>query len=346
MRGWCGALLIAGLVCVAATPTAFAQTPRPDYTPYRQGTFLTFLNASDGPIGEVPRIGLSFGGRAVRAELDTGSTGIVVAADYVPGYEQMPSLGPGRVTYTSSGRVMLGSWLTTPVILIGRMGATVQTEPMPVLVVTEVRCLEEARDCTPSSQPRGIAMVGIGFAREHDAQSQGTPDRNPLLRIMGAGGGTRRTGYIVTRDGIQVGITAASTQGDFRYIKLARQESIPDWAPTPACISLNGQTPPACGSLLVDTGVPAAFITLPDTQAGDARRMLPDGTSVAVRVGSGEGAFDLYDFTVGGNSPLAPTTVHLRVAPDGAFLNTGFHLLNGYDVLFDAEEGYVGFRRR
>ncbi|CAA0087816.1 Uncharacterised protein [Starkeya nomas] len=333
------ALLVAGLASSAVAQEA------PDYGRYREGLFLRYLNAEPGALDAVPRIGLSFGGEPLRAELDSGSTGIVVAAEFLPGFEQLPSQGPARLTYTSSGRVMLGQWVVTPVSLVGREGASVQTEPMPVLVVTEVQCLDHARDCTPTTSPRNVAMVGVGFAREGDQQNQSTPDKNPLLRIAG-GAGPRRQGYILASEGVHVGLTPANTRGAFRYLKLDRRPDGTDWQATPACVSLRGATPPACGTALVDTGVSVMYMTVPAAQAAGAEGTLPPGTQVAISVGRGEAAFPLYGFAVGDGSPLAPSAIHLRVAEDRTFVNTSFHLLNGYDVLFDGEGGYVGFRQR
>ncbi|WP_428029194.1 hypothetical protein [Ancylobacter sp.] len=337
------ALLIgSGLLFGAGLP-ALAQE-RPDYEPYREGLFLRYLNAEPGEIDGVPRIGLSFGGRPLRAELDSGSTGIVVASEFVPGFEQMPSQGPAKLTYTSSGRVMVGQWVVTPVSLVGREGASVTTQPLPVMVVTEVQCLDYARECRPTMSPRNIAMVGIGFAREGDKQSQSTPDKNPLLHVTG-GEGRRRQGYILSPEGVHIGLTAANTRGAFRYVKLARRPDGADWASLPACIALGGSTLPACGSVLVDTGVSVMYMTVPASQAAGAEGTLPPGTQVAISIGEEGSAFPLYSFAVGDGSPMAPSAVHLRVADNAPpFVNTSYHLLNGFDVLYDGEGGYVGFR--
>ena len=336
--------LATGLLAAAGTIAA-AQNMRPSYDGYREGRFLRYLNAQEGPLTDVPRIGLSLGGRTVNAVIDSGSTGIVVAARSIPNFKTLPSVGEGRLTYSSSGRVMIGQWVITSVALVGRDGERVETEPMPVLAITRVECWRNARRCTPREDPTGIAMVGIGFAREHDHQSQSTPDKNPLLRIAG-GGEERRRGYILSPEGIHVGLTPANTQGDFRYIKLARSSDWPDWAPLPACISIDGQTPPACGTMLMDTGVSAMFITLPPSQAKGQTGSLAPGTEVSIGVGGPADGFHLYRFTVGGNAMVAPSTTHLRVSDRRTFVNTSFLLLNRFDMLYDADGGYVGFRQR
>jgi hypothetical protein len=196
-------------------------------------------------------------------------------------------------------------------------------------------------------------MLGIGFARRHDHQPQSGPDKNPFLNVAAVNGGKAehlRRGYLVTRQGVFVGLTAASTQGDFAYVKLERADE--DWAPTPVCISVNGATPAACGSLLMDTGVTAMYLTVPASQAPDAIRTtrgrsptLVDGTRIAISVPTEASAQALYSFTLGaGGNALAPDGLHLVSLVRPPFVNTSVHFLNGFDYLYDADGGSVGFR--
>lgn len=333
---------IAMVVSALAASTASAAD-KPDYRSTSGSVHLRYLNAGEGEIRAVPRIGLSFGDRVMRAELDSGSTGVVVAAALIPGFDQLPVVGDGRLTYTSSGRVMIGSWVTTPLTLSGADGASVTTEPMPVLAVTSVECLEQSRDCTPNDDPRDIAMIGIGFAREGDRQGQSTPEKNPLLRVSAGSAGK---GYVLGAEGIDVGLDAKVARGDFRFVKLERQQDLPDWKAVPACISVAGASPPACGTMLVDTGVGDMFLTVPPGEAQPGP--LDDGTEIAVLLGDDSASEPLYSFTTGDRSQsMAPARVHLDVSDrKKPFVNTSFHFLNGFDVLFDAEGGWVGFRKR
>ncbi|WP_239025239.1 hypothetical protein [Rhodoligotrophos defluvii] len=335
-------------IAVALPSLRAAADDLPSYADFTDGVFLPYLNAGDGDLTRPPRLGLSLGGRMLAAVVDSGSTGIVVAAAYMPDWQQLESVGEGRITYTSSGRVMSGQWVITPVTVQGADGSSVATTPMPVLVVTEVTCLEHARNCQPNDDPHGIAMIGIGFAREHDAQAQGTPDKNPLLQVAAQEGQKQRRGYILTQRGVHVGLTGANTRGTFRAVKLDRQQTVDDWSPIPACISINGTMPPACGTMLADTGVTAMFLTVPASQAGENEGTLPPGTEVSLLLNSADGApSELYSFTADdGSSPLAPSSIHLRVSPERTFVNTSLHILNGFDVLYDADGGYVGFRAR
>lgn len=341
---------LAGLALLGAAGTAQASAP-PDYRSYRQGTFLRFLDAPAPGTAAVrsPHLGISFGGPVRPILVDTGSTGIVVSASRIPNVEALPG-EPGTLTYSSSGRIMRGRWVSLPVGLWGADGASVTTKPVPVLAVERIDCTPRARDCTPEEAPGHVAMMGIGFGREGDSQAQSTPDTNPLLNRAGDRPEALRRGYVLSREGVHVGLTEANTRGDWRFVSLAPHPTIPgEWQGVPACIALDGQTP-ACGRALIDTGVTGMFLTLPPDRVADAggdglAPGLPPGTRVAVTFPAGNGAPAAgYAFDVGGDAPLAPSRIVLNTTRPKTFVNTGLHALNGFDVLYDADGGLFGFR--
>jgi hypothetical protein len=223
MTGWLrGTLASAGLAAALLRPATFAGAAEVNpYAGYDWSVFLPYLNAptSDGDITASPRLRVSFGGAACDAILDTGSTGIVISASDIPGIDALPAT-PGQLVYSSSGRIMVGRWVTTPVTLEGKDGTRFATKPIPVLAVSRIDCRAKARNCLPEDVPEGIAMIGIGFGREHDGQEQSTPDKNPFLAET-ASGERHRHGYIVTRTGVRVGLTATAAGGDFAFVKLA-----------------------------------------------------------------------------------------------------------------------------
>jgi hypothetical protein len=344
----------AGAVAALVAAPALAASSNP-YDAFDQTAFLAYLNAPDAgaDLTRPPRLRISFGGRSYAVVMDTGSTGIVVSADKIPNIDQLQSLGPGRLTYSSSGRIMIGRWVMTPVTIMGRNGTSIAAAPIPVLAVDRVECMERARRCTPREDPRRISMLGIGFARRGDHQAQSGPAKNPFLQVAtvnGAKAQRLRSGYLVTRAGVFVGLTAANTQGGFAYVKLARAED--DWAATPVCISVNAVTPAACGTLLMDTGVTAMYLTVPATQAPDAMltsngrsQTLIGGTKLTISIPTEASPQAFYNFTVGeSGNPLAPSALNLvsRVRPP--FVNTSVNFLNGFDYLYDADGGFVGFR--
>jgi hypothetical protein len=141
---------------------------------------------------------------------------------------------------------MIGQWVVTPMTITGGNGTRMTTAPIPVLAVTRVECTPDARRCTPNEAPHRISMIGIGFGRRGDRQAQSGPDKNPFLNVTNFNGDGPnvepwRRGYIVTRRGVHIGLTAANTQGDFSYVKLAPAAEGRGWASTPACISVNAQ---------------------------------------------------------------------------------------------------------
>ncbi|WP_424753477.1 hypothetical protein [Methylobacterium sp.] len=350
------AALAFGIAALSTSANPASADERPHYDGFRQGTYLSYLNAGEdgAEITRSPRLGLSFGDEVRPVLMDTGSTGIVVSASRIPGFETMPSR-PGRLTYSSSGRIMIGRWVTLPVTLVGGNGASVTTSPLPVLAVTEIACTNNARACTPETMPGHVAMLGIGFGREGDSQSQSTPDTNPLLNLAPDGRSPARRGYVVTRDGIHAGLTGANTRGGIRFVKLDPHPDIPgEWQGVPVCITVNGQAPGACGRALVDTGVSAMYLTLPTgavdgavTSDDDGRSQFLPGTRLGFTFpGRGSEPAAAYDIVIGDESRLSPGKVTLNTRRPEPFVNTGLRFLNGFDVLYDADGGYFGFRKR
>jgi hypothetical protein len=322
-----------------------------------RGVLLRYLNAppAGADLRAPPHLVLSFGGRQRRAVMDTGSTGIVVSATAIPGIDQLPNLGPGTLTYTSSGRIMQGNWVMTPATITGADGTSITTTPVPVLAVRTISCTATARTCTPRDNPRGVAMIGVGFARKR--APEGGPDKNPFLNVPGTGPDGPRRGYVVTREGVRIGVTDSDMRDDYVTVRLRRDQEGTDWSAAPVCVVINDQTPAACGTVLPDTGLTRMFLALPPDQADKSAipasgtdRTLPPGTKVTISLAPGAPARDgtaQYSFMVGdAANPLAPSRVILVGRGDRpTFVNTGVHLLNGFDYLYDADRGIVGYRR-
>lgn len=345
---------------LAAGPAAAADAPAPDVKAGGTAMFLTYLNAplKNDPILHSPRLGLSInGGRPVRAVLDTGSTGVVVAARLIPDLDRLPVIGPGELTYSSSGRIMRGKWVRVPVTIGGTNGSEVTTQPIPVLAVERVDCTPQARRCRARAAPASIAMIGIGFARQRaDAKPVADPAlqagarvRNPFLNLKTAD--PVRPSYLVTRRGVWLGLTPELLEG-FRFVKLEANAATGDWNALPACLSVDGRTPPACGTALIDTGVTTMYLTLPPAQLADRTLGTTSGQTLArgaeLKVAFGAPGSDLgYAFRAGeGHHLAAPVSIVLVNRTNRVFVNTSVRLLNAFDYLYDAQEGFVGLRPR
>jgi hypothetical protein len=343
-------------VLLAASVAALPGGAQPHDNADGQSIFLRFLNRREpgGYLQNPPHLGLSFGGRQLRAVMDTGSTGIVVSAAAIPNIDRLPNRGPGTLTYTSSGRIMQGDWVVTRVTIAGANGASATTSPMPVLAVRSIACLDNARNCTAREDPRRVAMIGAGFGRRGNREGPPGPEKNPFINLAGTGsdrGGLRR-GYIVSSAGVQIGLTGADPGDGYVTVQLARDDARQDWSAAPACITIDDRTP-ACGTVLPDTGVAGMFLSLPasEEQAAGSNgtdRGLSPGAKVTISLAPGTSAPGAasYSFRVGDvSNPLAPARVTLVGRGDRpTFVNTGVHLLNGFDYLFDADKGIVGYR--
>ena len=353
------ALLAASIVALSgvAQPRDKPQDKSHDKAD-RPGVFLRFLNRGEpGHLQNPPHLDLSFGGRRLRAVMDTGSTGIVVSASAIPNIDRLPSRGPGTLTYTSSGRIERGEWVVVRATIAGANGASVTTLPIPVLAVRSVACLDNARNCTVREDPRHVAMIGVGFGRRGNREGPHGPDINPLLNLAGSGRDGLRRGYIVSSAGVQIGLGAADPGDGYVTEQLARDDAREDWSGAPACIAIDDRTP-ACGTVLPDTGVAGMFLSLPasDEQAAGASGAdpgLPPGAKVTISLAPQASASGTsapgpasYSFRIGDvSNPLAPARVTLVGRGDRpTFVNTGVHLLNGFDYLFDADKGIVGYR--
>jgi hypothetical protein len=227
----------------------------PSITPGNTSVFIPFVNAAPdgGPLPTSPVIAAGFnGGAQIDFTMDTGSTGIVVTPDnFTPPAGQTP-IGPGSITYTSSGIVLQGHYYTTQVNI--GSGSHAATATVPVLLVDSVTCVANARDCTPNDHPTHTAMFGVGFGQEAAGQPFGTPDKNAFLNVTAIpGGGALPTrGYVVTPAGVFLGLTAADTQG-FNLMTLSYDSTYSDWQRAGVSVTVGGST--GRGTVLNDTGV-------------------------------------------------------------------------------------------
>jgi hypothetical protein len=343
----------AGVAAASALAQPAAQTNRGN-------VFLRYLNAPDagGELRRPPNLWLSVGGPRQPAVMDTGSTGVVVSAAAIPNIDQLPRRGPGTLTY-ASGRIMRGDWVLVAVTIAGANGTSLTTKPIPVLAVRSTDCTANAPDCTPGAEPRH-AVIGVGFGRKHHPGGDSGPSKNPFLNAseMDAGKNGLRRGYVVTRDGVEVGLAGASPPAGYATVRLRHDDELGDWSGASACIALNEHMPAACGTVLPDSGSTVMFLTLPpDQQQGIVltgaprpdRRIVGPGTKVTISLvadASARGAVSDYTFAVGDTTnPLTPGRVVLLERGDQpTFVNTSLRLLNGFDYLFDADNGIVGYR--
>ncbi len=374
----CAAVLLASTTLTTqACSQAGPDFQPPDFQPYDQGRFIPFTPwaAGQAPFDGPPTVSLRLDGplgayAPPPVVMDTGSTGVVISAADLPGWspDKAKAYPRGWEFLSSSKRLWVGHWVPTSVAFVDAGGAELARAQVPILVVDiEHKCPGYDVKTSPGTcaapkatinMPKGIAYMGVGFGREGNGQTQGTPQKNPLLNLAAIDGrpiasASYRRGYVVTRDGVHVGLTPANT-GGFRYVKLGQQgpNGAMDWPQAPMQVAAGG-LPAQPGALLIDTGIPTMYLGVADpaalqtqTQTNNNDKsqstVLAPGQTVTITVPTAP--VTTLAFTTGQGDAVAPTQVLVNSPMPTAFVNTGRHALRRVDVLFDADGGWFGLR--
>ena len=369
-------LLLPGLVMPGAASAAGNPLPHP------AGVFLGYTNApaAGRTLDEAPHLRLSVnGGPAVGADMDTGSSGVVVAAANAGAWQHLYITGTSSVSYSSSGKIMNGLKAYATVVVSDAAGHEITARNMPVLLVTGMSCMPDARNCVPGTPVGDVAMIGVGFGRER-SEPIGTNlmNGNPFVHADQTASAGLDQGYVATRTGVQVGVDPATAAEDFSLAGLTPDMMHPgDWM-TPSALIAGGGGAAIAGTMLVDTGYPDMLLTasaaqlagrtqtqcestaqqtpitsngfcsvLKSAQGYSSWSSLAFGTRVAATLPNGTGGVAAqYGIYAGVGSAITPAEIKLTstLAPP-AFVNTGVRFLNGSDYLFDHAKGVVGYRQ-
>jgi len=199
-------------------------------------------------------------------------------------------------------------------------------------------------------------MLGVGYGNYAKSSDTPTTEVNPFLELQAMQDGTARRGYIITRNAITLGLTASDLTS-FKQVALpkptgptAGPAALPgSWERAPGCFALpdhGNQT--RCGTVLFDTGIATMIVGLDPAQRPPTMRdAIPNGTRIRIGIPTFTDSALAYGVTTGAaDDTLAPQgNPAARWSQPGPSLNTGRHLLAGYDYLFDADAGHIGFRK-
>lgn len=287
------------------------------------------------------------GGEPHNFTLDTGSVGIMVAATDIPNFDGKGE--PASLTYSSSGVHLEGVRIMVDVTFADAKspdGKPVVAH-MPVMAVTKRTCLGgkavNAAHCDESA-PIGTHMMGVGFGRSFDAAENQT--RNPFVMLNAMQDGSMRRGYMLTRKGVQLGLSAESVGSGFVFQKLdVRPASAApdfkgprDYVTAPGTFVVNGKAMPM-GTILMDTGLTNMMLAV---AGGPQEGEVPNGTKIGIALLGGRLK---YEVTVGDPAGKAvPRKVNWVNASHGTYVNTGLRALELYDYLYDAEAGFLALR--
>jgi hypothetical protein len=174
--------------------------------------------------------------------------------------------------------------------------------------------------------------------------------------------GIIRQGYVLSKNGITVGLTSANTKR-FSKTKLLKNENskaecgIPNWHMPQMSIAINNQSNTNHGSALFDTGIKNSFITVSDNIYNSLhlkKKKLTDGNTVYFNVtGVDNTPRAKYKVTMGDHDTMQlfeGYTVSLFNSsnPHGhdPFINTGRYFYKIFDSMYDAKYGCYGLYNR
>lgn len=330
--------------------------------------FVPYANAAKNEnLARSPTINIGFNGaKHTPFVMDTGSVGIIASPDKFTPAPDAVNLGPGHIYYSSSGIIEEGTWWSASVQIYDLEGKVLATANVPVLQVTSTRCAENARNCKVRNDPKGICMMGVGFARESKEQPRGTPNYNPFLNISQILQGHQlkklpfdwSSGYVVTKEGVYLGLTPKNTLGAV-FIKLEEwversTKNHLEWKAAPMTIHVNGVS--GNGTILMDTGVDTAYLSPPQNAnigplnicsganpETSRAECAPNGTSIHVYLPDDKKPVIHYSFTVGEkNNLMQPNGVHI-VKRNKIFLNSSRHVLSKMSIIYDNSNGHMGY---
>jgi len=202
----------------------------------------------------------------------------------------------------------------------------------------------------------GFDRSGLGTAPTSAALNQ---SYNAFLNLTEMRAGSMRAGYVITPDGVTLGLDAA--QNGFAYTQLAPTGLAPgaqspsDWQPATGTLALDGVTAPP-GPIVIDMGISSSILTLPGRSQGQSFKgrlrvaFLNSAGAVTYTVDtlSGSTTLDpsnqLNPSSVESFAPLPGAYSQNTPPASGQFFNTGRALFAAFAYLYDATGGYLGLK--
>lgn len=348
------------------------------YDGHTTSALIPFLEAKDSsaPFTKRPSVALRFSSPSSRAFtpiVDTGTCGFVVSAADLPDWREEEATfdSKGWEFLSSSKRLYNGHWIKRDIFFnVGSLTNPLINSQVPILAVTNVTICDDYntavdKDKCPTiptppieHMPKGIELMGIGYGRVADGQPQGTPDKNPILNVVDIAGTDNSLtsfwpGYIISRAGITIGLTNSNMAG-MEYAQLPPRTNVTtprdrfDWAELPACVSVDGALPCTICTVLLDTGVDQAYITVPlsvTLRRLPSSFLLVDGSDVHITFGQPAIASESFVVGTGITTGVTPREVFgYRTSRSAPHVNTGRHIYRAFEVAFDPVRGQVGFK--
>ena len=201
-----------------------------------------------------------------------------------------------------------------------------------------------------------VMNFGVGFDRTGlgtvPIGNQYNQQYNAFLNLEDMVQGKMRAGYVLEQDHVKLGLTT-DTKG-YAYTNLLptglRQVagSPPDWQAPTGTLKYKGITY-ATGQLVVDIGIPSSILTLPGQPTsgtatpGPVVNLINSGGAVSYTINR-DSSNILNPSTIAYFPPLAGSFSENQLMAQNQFFNTGRHVLNAFNFLYDGTAGYVGLQ--
>jgi len=176
---------------------------------------------------------------------------------------------------------------------------------------------------------------------------------NPLINVAGMGGnGTLVAGYIIKTNGIQLGLTGNETGYGYTTLNptgFTSNNSQPDWQTPMGQTTLNGTvTPNGPGSVVMDSGISQAYISAPDltgneTITGVSVSLMNSGGAAGYNINLNDPTNLLNPSAIDISDPTTDGIYSQNQLPyQSNFFNTGRNVFSAFNMLYDAQNGYMG----
>jgi Protein of unknown function (DUF3443) len=309
------------------------------------------VTAEDGGVMSFS-VPIRVGSVSLNVLLDTGSSGLRVAAGAVPD-EDFERVTSTQVIYSYHSGVLIQGVVAYASVAIGSLGTPA---PIPVMIVQQASCTAAKPDCPASGSPPGdlasfgpyAAILGVGMRSTLTDEQVG----NPISQLEG------KPAFIVkapSYGGTAGTLELAPTASEVMAFATRALPLLEDGAPLangtpayddryglPACLDDLTSGVDYCVPAELDTGNAPTYIEWPAHGSAPTSE-LPPGDRVEATIGPPSAPLERYGFTVGSNPTPGIDEVLVESASAEGFMNLGTVVFFHYDVYFDPEKGVVGF---
>jgi hypothetical protein len=319
-----------------------------------------------------PSIRGSISGRKLTFAVDTNSTIVLIGAPLLPKVRLTKQNAPGWQFSYSNSMLYNGQFVDRNITMYGAKSGEAVVSQVPVLVVTKVEVcpgydVNQDNGVCPRRKLKGTASavklsyMGVGFGRNVSGSGlpYDTPVYNPFLNVIRHSSSatlSMRTGYIISKRGVYLGLTEDNTAGA-RWMMLKKMAGSDSraWASPLVSFTHDNSNNPIQAQALIDIGVPQMYIqstpdvSLPNVTAHKANtpaysvQLVKPGTKLSFSFPDFKTGVAGYDFVVGDfKFPSQPAYVASVTSEPGPSVRPGRNFLYGFSVVFDAVAGRFG----